>query len=399
MALFKEVKKPVIRGAAAGTGDVSPLRPRYVEKTPPCADRCPHGNQIRDVLVSLAQYEAYGRTPAQAFEQAWKQITERNPFPGVCGRICQHPCELGCNRKAKDGAVAIHLIERFLGDYAIAHEFKLTKLNGASPHKIAIVGAGPAGLSCACHLARRGHVVSVFEAAPQPGGMMRYRMPRSVIPGDVLDGEIANVLGLGVQINCDSAIGREIALSDLRHDYAAVFFAAGLQKPSQLVLKHEGEGAAVAGELPAGVPDGPYAEASEVDARVANTISPAIAQGRTVAEAIDAFLHGRQPETRAAAPPVIKSDQMKLDWYPAAPPHAEVSPAAQFGLTEAEAIEEAKRCMSCGMCMDCETCWMYCSSNCFVKLPKGEHYKIKLDACNGCKKCAEACPCGYIELN
>ena len=120
MGLFKEVKKPVIKGATAGNGDISPLRPRYVERTPPCADRCPHGNQIRDVLVGIAQYQAYGRTAPQAFELAWKQIAERNPFPAVCGRVCQHPCELACNRKAKDGAVAIHLIERFLGDYAIA---------------------------------------------------------------------------------------------------------------------------------------------------------------------------------------------------------------------------------------------------------------------------------------
>ena len=67
----------------------------------------------------------------------------------------------------------------------------------------------------------------------------------------------------------------------------------------------------------------------------------------------------------------------------------------ESGLSEAEALEEAKRCMSCGMCMDCETCWMYCTNSCFVKLPKGEHYRVKLEVCNGCKKCADACPCGY----
>ena len=70
----------------------------------------------------------------------------------------------------------------------------------------------------------------------------------------------------------------------------------------------------------------------------------------------------------------------------------------EAGLSEAEALEEAKRCMSCGMCMDCETCWMYCTNSCFVKLPKGEHYRVKLEVCNGCKKCADACPCGYIEM-
>ena len=77
----------------------------------------------------------------------------------------------------------------------------------------------------------------------------------------------------------------------------------------------------------------------------------------------------------------------------------ELDTEVERGLTEDEVLEEAKRCMSCGMCMDCETCWMYCSNNCFVRLPKGEHCKIKLEVCNGCKKCAEACPSGYIEMN
>jgi Pyruvate/2-oxoacid:ferredoxin oxidoreductase delta subunit len=97
---------------------------------------------------------------------------------------------------------------------------------------------------------------------------------------------------------------------------------------------------------------------------------------------------------------------MKLGWYP--PLERKEYPRALDGggassalntrLTEVQVIEEAKRCMSCGMCMDCETCWMYCTNNAFVKLPKGEHYKIKLEVCNGCNKCAEACPCGYIEM-
>jgi Pyruvate/2-oxoacid:ferredoxin oxidoreductase delta subunit len=396
MALFKDVKKPVIKGA--GNGDISPLRPRYVEKTPPCADRCPHGNQMRDVLVGIAQAHAYGRTFAQAMELAWQRITERNPFPAICGRICQHPCELGCNRKAKDGAVAVHLIERFIGDYGIAHGFRLCRQQAGSAQHVAIVGAGPAGLSCAYQLARRGYAVAVFDAAPQPGGMMRYRVPRCVIPREVLDAEINNLLQLGVQIACGSVIGRDLAVADLRRHHAAIFFAMGLQKPSQLAMQRDGEGAAMVGELPADIPVGPYEQVAEFDPRVANTISPAIAQGREVAEEIDAFLCGRPAETKTL-PPVIKADRMKLDWYPAAPPHAEVSPAVQLGLTEAEVLEEAKRCLSCGMCMDCETCWMYCSVNCFTKLPKGEHYKIKLELCNGCKKCAEVCPCGYIDLN
>jgi Pyruvate/2-oxoacid:ferredoxin oxidoreductase delta subunit len=126
---------------------------------------------------------------------------------------------------------------------------------------------------------------------------------------------------------------------------------------------------------------------------VLNTVSVAIAQGRAVAEAISARLEGCSA-TQPATSTVIRSESLKLDWYPAA---QRVDGGAP--MTEADALAEATRCMSCGMCMDCETCWMYCSKNCFVKLPKGEHYKIKLELCNGCGKCAETCPCGYIAMN
>jgi formate dehydrogenase (NADP+) beta subunit len=136
-------------------------------------------------------------------------------------------------------------------------------------------------------------------------------------------------------------------------------------------------------------------------------VTIAIAQGRFAAEAIDAGFRGI-PLTKPVAPAPIAKDKIKLEWYKPAPrnerSHVAVAERApdteiELGLTEAQVVEEAKRCMSCGMCMDCETCWMYCSNNCFVRLPKGEHYKVKLEVCNGCKKCAEACPCGYIEMN
>jgi NADPH-dependent glutamate synthase beta subunit-like oxidoreductase len=133
----------------------------------------------------------------------------------------------------------------------------------------------------------------------------------------------------------------------------------------------------------------------------------AIAQGRFAAEAIDAWINGRTIG-RPVPAPSIGTDRVKLDWYKPAERHERTQVPVeqrstdievQLGLAEAEALDEAKRCMSCGMCMDCETCWMYCTNNCFAKLPKGEHYKVKMELCNGCKKCADACPCGYIEMN
>ena len=397
MGLFKEVKKPVIKHGASSGADVSSRRPAYMAKTAPCMHSCVNGTDVRDWLVAVAQHEAYEHTSEQAFEFAWRKILENNPFPAVCGRVCQHPCELNCNRKAKDGPLAIRELERFIGDFAIAKGLRVEAAvpRRATGARIAIVGAGPAGLSAAYHLARKGYPVAVFEAASQPGGMMRYRIPRTVITAEVLYAEIRNILQLGIELRTECVVARDISVEQLQRGYSAVFFAMGLQKPAQLEPHTDADGEAIViGALPAELPEIPAQEALEAEPRVLNMVSVAIAQGRAVAETIAAQFECctvPQPSSR----PVIRTDRLKLDWYPNAPTFN--SSAAP--MTAADAVAEAARCMSCGMCMDCETCWMYCSKNCFVKLPKGEHYKIKVELCNGCSKCADACPCGYIEMN
>ena len=397
MGLFKEVKKPVIKHGASGGADVSPRRPAYMAQTAPCMHSCVNGADVRDWLVAVAQHVAYGRTPVQAFEYAWRKILENNPFPAVCGRVCQHPCELNCNRKAKDGSLAIRELERFIGDFAIANGLRAETVTPqrTTSARIAVVGAGPAGLSAAYHLARRGYTVTLIDAASQPGGMMRYRIPRTVLPTEVVDAEIGNILQLGIELRADCVVGRDISVEQLRHDYSAVFFAMGLQKAAQLEPQIGADGEAIViGALPAEPPEVPAQEAIEAEPRLLNMVSVAIAQGRAVAETIAAqFECCTVPQH--SPHPVIRSDRLKLDWYPNAPAYK----SSAGPMTEADAIAEAARCMSCGMCMDCETCWMYCSKNCFVKLPKGEHYKIKVELCNGCGKCADACPCGYIEMN
>jgi NADPH-dependent glutamate synthase beta subunit-like oxidoreductase/Pyruvate/2-oxoacid:ferredoxin oxidoreductase delta subunit len=396
MGLFKEVKKPVIRSAAASGADVSPRRPGYVAKTAPCIHSCPSRTDVRGWLIPVAQHEAYGRTLAQAFEQAWGTILEHNPFPAICGRVCQHPCELNCNRKDKEGPVAVNRLEQFIGDFAIAQGLRAGPVatRKADAARIAVVGAGPAGLSAAYHMARKGYGVTVIDAAPHPGGLMRYRIPRSVIPEEVLDAEIGNILGLGIELRTGCVVGRDVSLEELQLEFHAVFFAIGLQKAAQLELRVGSEGkAAMVGELPVELPEILQEEAAETVPRVLNTVSVAIGQGRAVADAIADHLEGGAA-AQTASPTVIRSDRLKLEWYPAAQRVESKAP-----LSEAEVLFEAARCMSCGMCMDCETCWMYCSKNCFVKLPKGEHYKIKIDLCNGCGKCVESCPCGYIEMN
>ena len=133
-------------------------------------------------------------------------------------------------------------------------------------------------------------------------------------------------------------------------------------------------------------------------------VATAINQGRLSAQAIDAHLRGGDLPKPAAHP---EANKVIADWHMEADRHErpripveqrDMNTEIESGLQEDDVLEEAKRCLSCGMCMDCESCWMYCTNNCFVRLPKGEHYSIKMELCNGCKKCAEGCPTGYLEL-
>lgn len=530
--------------------EISPLRPRYVEKTPPCVSHCPNEADIRGWVTTIAQAEAYGRTDEQALEIAWRKITDLNPFPAVCGRVCPHPCEDHCNRKDKDGAVAINALERFVGDFGIARGLKPARLTDERrAEKIAVIGSGPAGLSCAYQLIRRGYPVTVYEAFSRPGGMLRYGIPQYRLPREVLDAEIQRILDLGVELQCGVVVGRDITLEKLRCDYRAIFVGIGAHKGRTLGLPGEdavnvltgveflnqvnsgrpvevGRRVVVVGggdtavdaarisrrlgaevtvvyrrsrdEMPAiarevdgameegvtfefltapiavlrddgaakglkcvrmqlGEPDAsgrprpipmegtefeieasaiivavsqepeiaPFGEiggsaggirtdewgATEIPGIYAGgddlalaLVATAVYQGRMAAEAIDAHIRGVDPVKPAAHPP---ADKVILDWHMEAERHErerlpverrDMDTEIEKGLSQEEALEEAKRCMSCGMCMDCESCWMYCTNNCFVRLPKGEHYSIKMDLCNGCKKCAEGCPTGYLEL-
>lgn len=397
MALFKQVKKPELRNTGTGS-EVSSHRPAYVEKKAPCIAGCTVNNHVRDWIIPLAQHEAYGRSEDEAFAEAWSTITRLNPFPAISGRVCQHSCENSCNRKAKDGAVAIRDLERFVGDFGIDHGLKLSKNEATANGKIAIVGAGPSGLSCAYRLAQHGYTVVVFDAASLPGGMMRYHISRDALPLNILEYEVQNVLDLGIEFRGGCIVGRDISAETLATEYQAVVYAIGLQKPALMQLRRDEHGAWISGELPADFPEALTASGDFVP-RTLNMVTPCIAQGRRTAEEIDAALQGK-PQRPENTPAMIKTDRMKLDWYPPRGRWTGIGngASAPINFTATDAIGEAARCMSCGMCMDCESCWMYCSNNCFVKLPKGEHYKVRLELCNGCNKCVEACPCGYLEM-
>ncbi len=559
--VVRKIKRKIgLRRGGRGT-QTSTQRPQYNLKTPPCINACPSSEDIRGYLVKIAQTENYDWSYDESFNEAWHTITDKNPFPAVMGRVCPHPCESECNRKDKDASVGINNMERFIGDYGIKNKLKLKKLEGeGGSEKVAIIGAGPSGLSCAYQLARRGYSVTVFEMFDKGGGMLRFGIPVYRLPDDVLDAEIQKIADMGVEIKYNTKIGKDITFADLKKDYKAIYLSIGahtgwdmnipgedaenvltgadyLHKVSagekveignKVVVIGGGDTAIDAAmtslrlgadvtllyrrtrnEMPAidhdivlaeeeginfeflaapvevvknggskatalkclkmelGEPDDSGRrrpvpiEGSEYTVDATAIISAigqapdwegldsfknekgwitaddygiteeagvfaggdvtvglgiateAIGIGRKTAEAIHHFLQDNELE-KPEAMPIVRPDSMNLGHYASLERHHEkyLPPAERktnfnelrFALSEEQAIEEAKRCMSCGRCFDCDNCFTFCSDSAVKKLDKnenpfGEHYKFALDTCQGCKKCAEECPCGYIDMN
>ena len=202
------------------TGNFRFYRPVYRDKTPPCNNACPTGEQIQKYL----DYVKHDR-----YLDGYVTILQDNPMPSVTGRVCYHPCEKACNRAEHDEPIGIRSVERFLGDYGLTLpedpiKQTLPPLNGVT---VAIVGSGPAGLACAYHLRRRGYSSVIFEALEKPGGMLRAGIPAWHLPEEVLDAEIAKLLALGgIEIRCGVRAGRDIGWDELR-SYPAAFLALG----------------------------------------------------------------------------------------------------------------------------------------------------------------------------
>ncbi len=557
----KVKKKKKTTFAARGGGGGAPhggsgKKPQNTPKKPGCGIACPAGNHIRKFVTTLAQAQMLGKTEDQAFEEAWYVYAETNPFPAILGRICPHPCEGGCNRVDLDGAVGINKVERTIGDYGLEKGLKFKKLTDEKrPEKIAVVGAGPAGLSCAYQLTRMGYSVTVFEATDKPGGMLLWGIPRYRLPEDVLMNEIQKIIDFGAELKLNMRIGTDISLDDLRRDYQAVFLSIGAHKGKKLGVEGEdaenvlsgveflnrihhgetidvGDNVIVVGggdtaidaaricrrlgattsivyrrtikEMPAideeieeaqnegvnleylaapigflkennrithmkcirmelGEPDdsgrrrpvpiegsefeiptttviaaisqepdftgfeslievrdwfkidengallkeeGIYAGGDAIDLALATT---AVGHGRRAALTIDFKLRGVEPPAPQQLPE-ITSKRMRLDYYEKADRLeaetlsieerlAQMLAEVNQGLSREQAVQEAKRCMSCGYCFYCEQCWIMCQEQAIIKpLQKGQAFTFDLSKCNGCDKCMEVCPCGYIDM-
>lgn len=208
------------------TGTWRVQKPIHVHQAAPCHPACPAGE---DAQAYIAQLQA-GNPRA-----AWETLVAVNPMPAITGRVCPHPCEAACNRQFLDEAIAIHAIERFLGDEAIAKNWAYpVSPPPANAPEVAIVGGGPAGISAAYHLVRLGFRATIFDDNTEAGGTLRTALPAYRLPRSVLDAELQRILALeGITFKPQKRLGRDIRLDELKNQFAAVFLAPGAQKSQE----------------------------------------------------------------------------------------------------------------------------------------------------------------------
>jgi NADPH-dependent glutamate synthase beta subunit-like oxidoreductase len=520
------------------TGSWRTNRPVYLDRLPPCNNACPAGENIQQWLFHAEEGDYF---------TAWQKLMEDNPLPGVMGRVCYHPCEDACNRAELDEAVGIHAVERFLGRQAWEHKWVPDCAAEPSGKRVLVVGAGPSGLSAAYHLTRLGHDVTIREAGPMAGGMMRFGIPKYRLPRDVLDYEIQRILDMGVTLQLDTKVD-DIEAAFTAEKFDAIFVAVGAHlakridipahaagkildavsvlrdmetgaEPPQLgrrVIVYGGGNTAMdvartakrlgvdssmivyrrsRDEMPAhdfeateaeeegvmihwlrtikqidettftvekmeidvnGRPQ-PTGEFEEIEAdtlilalgqdvdtsfldetlgvEVAKdgvvsvnaqmmtgrdglfaggdmvpserTVTVAVGHGKKAARHIDAWLKGESYE-KPEKPEIAEFTNLNTWYYDDAPQTEQpaldvVRRQSDFeevlqGLTEDNALFEARRCLSCGNCFECDNCYGICPDNAIDKLGSGLRFKFKYDYCKGCGMCATECPCGAIKM-
>ena len=529
---------------------------QQLEKMPPCQAQCPNSGDIRGWLGIIAQHEKNGLSLDDAYDLAWEKLVDLNPFPATVGRICPHPCESRCTRDGKDGSVSVNAMERFLGDWGIKRGLSLPRSDGNRyGESIGVIGSGPASLSFAYQMARRGYPVTIYEKDPLPGGMLRHAIPDYRLPREVLDAEIQKILDLRISMVRGVEAGKEIPFEELKQRHQVMFLGMGAQSAKTLNIEGEKGPGVISGieylsqrkrgidtrigkrvvvigggntaidaarsarrdgaevtivyrrsleEMPAAKHEVDDAVAENIELRFlaaprkilrngmvvtgveiqnmrlgeadehgrckpvpvpgdiqtleADTVlvavsqepawlgletkhngskwlhtredgkldddlwaggddrgpgiaSRAIAQGRLAAEAVHAELRGEPKPEGWKMRPAVETGSVKADYYakqargelPRRPqqqwleqPELEVDTT----ITSEQALKEAARCMSCGLCFGCEQCFMYCNASGFTRnqeVGPGRYYVLSLDACEGCGKCIELCPCGYLE--
>ena len=230
---WKRMQDKVLRG------DKSYQCPTYSQATPPCQGNCPAGEDIRSWLniargIEKPPVGKDGKPTMPWQEYAWRRLTECNPFPAIMGRCCPAPCQDGCNRAKVEDHVGINAVEHYLGNYAIEKGLGFAKPEKETGKRVAIIGGGVGGLSCAYQLRRKGHACVVFEAYGKLGGMMAFGLPTYRADHAMVDLEIKRIIDMGVEVRLNTRVGKDVSFEDLKRDFDAIFVAIGAQQGNRL---------------------------------------------------------------------------------------------------------------------------------------------------------------------
>lgn len=205
----------------------------------PCKANCPAGIHVQGYIALIKQ---------KKFKEALNLIRKNNPLPSICGRVCTHPCETACSRSKVDDPIAIMHLKRFVSDWEYSQkELEVPRVETKREERVAIIGAGPAGLSAAYYLALEGYSVTIFESSSEPGGMLYWGIPEYRLPRAILKKDIEFIKQLGVEIRTNTPIGEQFSLEDLlAAGFKAIFLGVGAQKSTRLNI----EGENLAGVIP-----------------------------------------------------------------------------------------------------------------------------------------------------
>jgi Pyruvate/2-oxoacid:ferredoxin oxidoreductase delta subunit len=381
------------------TGGWRTERPIYLTSGAPCNAACPARELPREWMRPIQD----GITDENVF-QAWSSILEVNPLPAVVGRVCYHPCQTACYRDRLDGEVGIASLEQFVGDYALERGWALPTPRHELDRRILVIGSGPLGLSAGYQLRRRGFHIEIREAQRVLGGMMRYGIPPNRLDHEVLAAEIAALEGMGIEMHTKAGVRR---IDEEVPKYDAVIFAGG------------------GGKCVAVVPEKVlWNQPAHTERRKTRTVTAAIGRGMLTARAVIQHfsqLDGWQDtiaqlgEERTGEAPgsgagVVPFADLEPWYYPAVRSVARpivrnkdligvVPDRIMPKLTEQEALIEARRCLSCGSCLRCDTCYGVCPENAIEKVWSADtDYRIDLDFCKGCGLCVEECPAGAMRM-
>jgi len=212
--------------------------PIYRMRTPPCEAHCPAGEPILEALSLIRD----GR-----FKEAMACIREENPFPGVCGRVCYHPCETYCNRSQFDNALAINALERAAFDHGNGAILERPTKRRSTGKRVAVIGAGPAGMTCAYFLSLLGHRVTVFERESVLGGIPRICIPSYRLPRYIIEREISSILEVGVEVRVNTEVGKDIQFEEITEEHHACFIASGAHRPVRLNIPGERSSGVISG--------------------------------------------------------------------------------------------------------------------------------------------------------